>query len=111
MTRPGEDGHHRHRRLPLHSPPRPRVDPHTPPRPPHQPDCGQRWTIGPEYLYTHRWEQGDLVVWDNRAVLHTASLCDSSRHPRLLVRAAVHQRAPRPHTSEGGISTAPPSPA
>ncbi|MGC4910404.1 TauD/TfdA dioxygenase family protein [Streptomyces cyaneofuscatus] len=58
---------------------------------------------GPEYLYTHRWEQGDLVVWDNLAVLHTASPCDSSRHPRLLVRAAVRQPTRRPIPSDGGI--------
>ncbi|MEU1776691.1 TauD/TfdA family dioxygenase [Streptomyces sp. NPDC019922] len=45
------------------------------------------------YLYSHRWSQGDLVVWDNLATLHTASPCDSSRHPRLLYRAAVRQHA------------------
>ncbi|MFE5628578.1 TauD/TfdA family dioxygenase [Streptomyces sp. NPDC056543] len=37
----------------------------------------------------HRWQQGGLVVWDNLATLHTASPCDSSRHRRLLSRAAV----------------------
>ncbi|MFJ6140735.1 TauD/TfdA dioxygenase family protein [Kitasatospora sp. NPDC092286] len=58
---------------------------------------------GPDYLYTHRWNQGDLVVWDNLAVLHTASPCDSSRHPRLLVRAAVRQPTRRPGPSDGGI--------
>ncbi|MFF9060819.1 TauD/TfdA dioxygenase family protein [Streptomyces sp. NPDC014882] len=41
------------------------------------------------YVYSHRWSQGDLVVWDNLATLHTASPCDSSRHRRLLYRAAV----------------------
>ncbi|MDX3075798.1 TauD/TfdA family dioxygenase [Streptomyces sp. MI02-7b] len=41
------------------------------------------------YVYSHRWEQGDLVVWDNLATLHTASPCDSSHHRRLLYRAAV----------------------
>lgn len=42
------------------------------------------------YVYRHQWRQGDLVVWDNRAVLHTASPCDSARHRRLLYRVAVH---------------------
>ncbi|MET9778811.1 TauD/TfdA family dioxygenase [Streptomyces sp. NPDC006367] len=65
-------------------------------------------TTSPEYLYTHRWKQCDLVVWDNLAVLHTASPCDSSRHPRLLVRAAVRQQAHRPSTPDGGITVEPP---
>ncbi|MFE7331544.1 TauD/TfdA dioxygenase family protein [Streptomyces sp. NPDC057565] len=46
-------------------------------------------TISAPYVYSHRWSQGDLVVWDNLATLHTASPCDSSRHRRLLYRAAV----------------------
>ncbi|MEU8950011.1 TauD/TfdA family dioxygenase [Streptomyces sp. NPDC048489] len=46
-------------------------------------------TTSAPYVYSHRWEQGDLVVWDNLATLHTASPCDSSRHRRLLYRAAV----------------------
>ncbi|MEV7157050.1 TauD/TfdA family dioxygenase [Streptomyces misionensis] len=46
-------------------------------------------TTSAPYVYSHRWEQDDLVVWDNLATLHTASPCDSSRHRRLLYRAAV----------------------
>ncbi|MCX4537821.1 TauD/TfdA family dioxygenase [Streptomyces sp. NBC_01669] len=46
-------------------------------------------TTSAPYVYSHRWKQGDLVVWDNLAALHTASPCDSSRHRRLLYRAAV----------------------
>ncbi|MDX3204788.1 TauD/TfdA dioxygenase family protein [Streptomyces scabiei] len=46
-------------------------------------------TTSAPYVYSHRWKQGDLVVWDNLATLHTASPCDSSRHRRLLYRAAV----------------------
>lgn len=48
-----------------------------------------RHTTSSPYVYSHRWRQGDLVVWDNLATLHTASPCDSSRHRRLLYRAAV----------------------
>ncbi|WP_327436607.1 MULTISPECIES: TauD/TfdA family dioxygenase [unclassified Streptomyces] len=50
-------------------------------------------TTSAPYLYSHRWSQGDLVVWDNLATLHTASPCDSARYPRLLYRAAVRQHA------------------
>ncbi|MFE6272313.1 TauD/TfdA dioxygenase family protein [Streptomyces goshikiensis] len=68
-------------------------------------------TTGPDYLYTHRWRQEDLVVWDNLAVLHTASPCDSSRHQRLLVRAGVRQATRRPDPSDGGIPTESPATA
>lgn len=54
-----------------------------------------RHTTKTRYVYSHRWRQGDVVVWDNLATLHTASPCDSSRHRRLLYRAAVRQ-PPRP---------------
>jgi taurine dioxygenase len=43
----------------------------------------------PRYVYSHRWQQGDLVVWDNRAVLHTASLFDHLRYERLMYRTTV----------------------
>jgi alpha-ketoglutarate-dependent taurine dioxygenase len=26
----------------------------------------------PEFCYRHEWREGDLVVWDNRCVLHRA---------------------------------------
>lgn len=48
----------------------------------------------PHYVYSHRWRQGDLVVWDNRAVLHTASLFDHTRYQRLMYRTTVAGNAP-----------------
>jgi taurine dioxygenase len=56
-------------------------------------------TTSAPYVYSHRWKQGDLVVWDNLATLHTASPCDSSRNRRLLYRAAVRQPAASRHTA------------
>lgn len=41
------------------------------------------------YVYRHRWRAGDLVAWDNRSVLHTASLFDHTRHTRLMFRTTV----------------------
>jgi taurine dioxygenase len=43
----------------------------------------------PRYVYRHRWRRGDLVIWDNRAVLHTASLFDHTRYERLMYRTTV----------------------
>ena len=46
-------------------------------------------TAQPHLVYRHRWRPGDLVIWDNRAVLHTASLFDHTRYQRLLYRTTV----------------------
>ncbi len=46
-------------------------------------------TTQPQYVYSHKWRQGDLVMWDNRAVLHTASLFDHTRYQRLMFRTTV----------------------
>ncbi len=43
----------------------------------------------PRFVYSHHWHQGDLVMWDNRAVLHTASLFDHTRYQRLMYRTTV----------------------
>ena len=51
-------------------------------------------TTQPRFVYCHRWRKGDLVVWDNRAVLHTASLFDHTRYQRLMYRATVAGNAP-----------------
>ena len=41
------------------------------------------------YVYRHAWRAGDLVVWDNRCTLHTATLFDHTRHVRLMLRTTV----------------------
>jgi taurine dioxygenase len=48
----------------------------------------------PRLVYSHRWHKGDLVMWDNRAVLHTASLFDHARYQRLMYRTTVAGNAP-----------------
>ena len=37
----------------------------------------------PPRIYTHRWTPGDLVVWDNRCLMHRACPYDHS-HARVL---------------------------
>jgi len=30
----------------------------------------QQWASQPEFVYSHTWQPGDLVVWDNQGVMH-----------------------------------------
>ena len=43
----------------------------------------------PQFCYRHAWREGDLVIWDNRCVLHRATPYDSARHQRLLQRTTI----------------------
>ncbi len=42
----------------------------------------------PARVYTHRWQAGDLLFWDNRALLHRARPYDYSK-PRVLTATRV----------------------
>ena len=44
----------------------------------------------PEHVYVHDWDKGDLVIWDNRCLMHAASWFDHERHGRLMWRTTVH---------------------
>jgi alpha-ketoglutarate-dependent 2,4-dichlorophenoxyacetate dioxygenase len=43
----------------------------------------------PPFVYRHEWQAGDLVIWDNRCVLHRATPYDTARHKRLMQRTTV----------------------
>ena len=43
----------------------------------------------PAFCYRHRWRQGDLVVWDNRCVLHRARAYDMGCYRRVFRRTTV----------------------
>jgi alpha-ketoglutarate-dependent taurine dioxygenase len=46
-------------------------------------------TARSDWTYTHRWRVGDLLVWDNRCVLHRGSEYDTARQARVMLRAVV----------------------
>ena len=40
-------------------------------------------SIRPEFIYTHRWEEDDMVFWDNRSVIHLAGGTPDDQRRRL----------------------------
>jgi alpha-ketoglutarate-dependent 2,4-dichlorophenoxyacetate dioxygenase len=42
-----------------------------------------------QFCYRHEWQQEDLVIWDNRCVLHRATPFDSTRHKRFMQRTTI----------------------
>lgn len=48
----------------------------------------------PEYVYSHRWRPRDLVIWDNRGLLHRATPFDKERHRRVMHRISVRGERP-----------------
>jgi alpha-ketoglutarate-dependent taurine dioxygenase len=49
----------------------------------------------PDFVYAHCWRQGDLVMWDNRCLLHRAlNNYDMGSHARVLHRTVVRGTVP-----------------
>lgn len=49
----------------------------------------------PQFVYTHHWHSGDLVMWDNRVLLHRAlANYEMATHRRVLHRTVVTGTAP-----------------
>jgi alpha-ketoglutarate-dependent 2,4-dichlorophenoxyacetate dioxygenase len=42
----------------------------------------------PQFVYSHHWQDGDLVIWDNRATMHRAMPFDDTRMQDETVAAA-----------------------
>ena len=48
----------------------------------------------PERVYQHTWRQHDLVIWDNRCLLHRGRSWDAKRHTRVMHRTTVAGEGP-----------------
>jgi alpha-ketoglutarate-dependent taurine dioxygenase len=52
-------------------------------------------TTTPEFVYAHRWRNGDLVIWDNRCLLHRAAAnYEIGKYRRVLHRSVVRGTVP-----------------
>lgn len=46
------------------------------------------------FVYAHKWRPLDLILWDNRAVIHRATPFESATEKRLMVRTTIAGEAP-----------------
>jgi alpha-ketoglutarate-dependent taurine dioxygenase len=53
----------------------------------------QEWATRPEYVYTHEWELGDLLMWDNTGTMHRALPYDPDCG-RLMTRVTIEGEEP-----------------
>lgn len=54
-----------------------------------------RHATQPEFVYAHQWQVGDLVMWDNRCLLHRAvANFEMNRHRRILHRTQIRGTVP-----------------
>jgi taurine dioxygenase len=52
-----------------------------------------RHVTDPAFVYRHRWQEGDMLLWDNRSTLHRATF-DYQPHQRRVMRRATVAGAP-----------------
>jgi alpha-ketoglutarate-dependent 2,4-dichlorophenoxyacetate dioxygenase len=48
----------------------------------------------PQFIYSHRWRNGDFVIWDNRCTLHRATKYDVFKYKRDLRRTTINEYGP-----------------
>jgi taurine dioxygenase len=52
------------------------------------------WTTRPEFVYSHAWQPGDALMWDNACTMHRRDPFDP-QHPRLMKRTTILPPAER----------------
>jgi alpha-ketoglutarate-dependent 2,4-dichlorophenoxyacetate dioxygenase len=46
-------------------------------------------TTQPQFCHSHAWRVGDIIIWDNRCLLHRATAYDTVKYKRLMQRTTV----------------------
>ncbi|MEX2630795.1 MAG: TauD/TfdA family dioxygenase [Tistlia sp.] len=60
--------------------------------------------VRPEFVYRHRWQVGDLVMWDNVSCLHKATDDFELPQRRLMHRTTLASQAPAPAAVGGAAA-------
>ena len=55
-----------------------------------------RFATQDRFVYSHKWRQGDLVIWDNRCTMHAATPYERSRYKRDCRRTTLYQADAEP---------------
>lgn len=50
------------------------------------------------YVYSHKWRPGDLVIWDNRCTMHSATSFERYRYRRDMRRTTINEYGPEVST-------------
>lgn len=53
-----------------------------------------QWSTQSRFVYRHRWRAHDVLVWDNRRVMHTATEYDMKRYRRVMLRTEIKGEEP-----------------
>ena len=54
----------------------------------------------PQFVYAQDWDDGDMIIWDNRCLVHAATWFDADRHQRLMWRTTVRGNPGREYAGE-----------
>jgi alpha-ketoglutarate-dependent 2,4-dichlorophenoxyacetate dioxygenase len=57
----------------------------------------------PKYIYAHKWKAGDMLIWDNRCMLHRGTEYDYARYKRDLRRANVNESGVETSAAPGAL--------
>jgi alpha-ketoglutarate-dependent 2,4-dichlorophenoxyacetate dioxygenase len=54
-----------------------------------------------KYLYAHKWRKGDMIIWDNRCTMHSATAFERYRYKRDCRRTTNNEYGPERSAIEG----------
>lgn len=46
-------------------------------------------SVKPEFIYAHKWQPHDIVMWDNRCTMHSATDYDETKYERTMQRTTI----------------------
>ena len=60
-----------------------------------------------KFVYSHKWRKGDMVIWDNRCTMHSATPFERYKYKRDMRRTTINEYGPEVSTIEAMTAEAP----